>query len=468
MSTSEAFALAGLDCQVLFELASGGMATVSLARQLGDAGFERLVAVKRVHRHLVEDPEVFAMASDEARVAALVRHPNVVSVIGVHDARGELLLIQEYVEGVPLSRLLRLLAERGARLPVPVALAIALDAAKGLAATHDAVDLRGEPLAIVHRDVSPQNLLVGADGVTRVIDFGIARSERRMTMTRTGVLKGKLPYMAPEQIEEQTVDRRADVYALAAVLFEMVTGTRAFEAGDDSALMAKILSGALDFEPVPELVRGVIEQAMQRSPAARCATANEFARRLREVGGAAAEEEVAALVAALFGEELAARRARIAQRIAECEESVETTGALNPAKAQIKPATAGSPAAAHSIGSAGKRLLPLGLGLGLFAAGWFFANRPTGQPLPNEQASGSNGESSRLEFPQSAEPLAPVARTSDAAPSATAMPVLALEPLPSTRSSVNSSSRSLSIRPSASASVSGTRTDLHPSPYAPP
>ncbi len=465
MSTSESFAGAVGDCQVLFELASGGMASVFLARQLGDAGFERLVAIKRVHRHLVEDPEVFAMASDEARIAALVRHPNVVSVIGVHDARGELLLIQEYVEGVPLSRLLRVLGDRCARLPLSVALAIAVDAAKGLAATHDAVDLRGEPLAIVHRDVSPQNLLVGTDGVTRVIDFGIARSERRMTMTRTGVLKGKLAYMAPEQIEEQAVDRRADVYALGAVLFEMVTGTRAFEAGDDAALMAKILSGSLDLEAVPDSLRQLIEHTMQRSPAARCATASEVARGLREVGGVAAEEEIAALVAALFGEELAARRARIAEAIARFEEpqpSVETSGLAKP---QIEGGAPGSPA--RTSGNSGKRLLLLASGLGLFAAGWFLANRPAGQALPNERSTvPSLGASSRPEPPMSATQRESVSTAAGIAPSAAFVPASSPESSTTRRAGPASSSRSVSASPSASVSVH--RSDLHPSPYAPP
>ena len=204
------------DCDVLFELASGGMATILLARQLGDAGFERLVALKRVHRHLVQDPEVFAMASDEARLAALVRHANVVAVTGVLDAGGELVLVQEYVEGFGLGRVLRELARRGEKLSPSIAARSLIDAAKGLHATHEARDLLGQPLEIVHRDVSPQNLLIGTDGTTRLIDFGIARAERRMAATRTGILKGKLSYMAPEQIGEAPVDRRADVLAAGA------------------------------------------------------------------------------------------------------------------------------------------------------------------------------------------------------------------------------------------------------------
>ncbi|MBL8739478.1 MAG: protein kinase, partial [Myxococcales bacterium] len=141
--------------ELLFELASGGMATIIVARQAGDAGFERLVALKRIHKHLISDPEVFAMASDEARFAALVRHPNVVPVIGVLDAKGELVLVQEYVEGASAASLAKRAKERGLAMPIAVASRIVCDALLGLHAAHEAKDLRGEPLELVHRDVSP-------------------------------------------------------------------------------------------------------------------------------------------------------------------------------------------------------------------------------------------------------------------------------------------------------------------------
>jgi eukaryotic-like serine/threonine-protein kinase len=497
------------DYQVLFELAKGGMATVHLARQSGDAGFERLVAIKRVHPHLVSDPEVFAMASDEARLAALVRHPNVVAVIGVFDTRGELVLVQEYVEGFSLARLLRALGKLEQHLPRGVAARIALDLARGLAATHGARDLRGEPLAIVHRDVSPQNVLVGTDGAARLIDFGIARSERRMTATRTGILKGKLSYMAPEQIAEEGVDQRADLYAAGLVLYEMLTGVRAFEASDDASLMAKILSGAIDLERVPDEWRAVLERALARAPADRFADAGELARAIREVGGAAGEEEVGAFVVDLFSTELEVLRERIASSIASVD--LEAASLADAAAEQLATERELPTAGAPSAGAVGEReelakgaaprargggrpaALVAGalFGAGLFGAGWLLARRQAGDPdlsrRPGSFVEAPLGAPETARLPHTST----VAESSSASPLASASvstsPALAVSAEPSTSAPPGSTSapaRDAASRPGRASSAPKTsaapvvssptsvpsvssRPDLQPSPYGP-
>ncbi len=450
------------DCEVLFELATGGMATVLLARQIGDAGFERLVALKRVHRHLVKDPEVFAMASDEARLAALVRHPNVVAVTGVLDVGGELVLVQEYVEGFGLSRLLRELEKRGERLEPRIAARIVCDLAKGLHATHEAKDLLGEPLEIVHRDVSPQNLLVGTDGSTRLIDFGIARAERRMAMTRTGVLKGKLAYMAPEQVEEKAVDRRADIFAAGAVLYEALAGQRAFSGGDDSSVMAKILTGAPDMAPVeaaaPDLVP-VVRRALERQAGERYATARELAKAIADAVEPADDDDVKALVSRVFEGEIAQLRERIAASIARAAASdaatEDETEAVPAGEAATPLSLAGEPdpdEKARPKRSLG--LLALAAAAALAAFGYYKARssesateRPTGSSSAMPSASAPAPEASTAaDATHAAEPSAEPSVSATAEPSA------------KPRSNPTA-------RPRPSATATASTGDLHPSPY---
>src|SRR5580700_10113505 len=201
------------------EIASGGMATVHIGRLLGPVGFARTVAIKRLHAHMARNPEFVAMFLDEARLAARIRHPNVVSTLDVVATEGELFVVMEYVPGDSLARLLHAAREAGEPVPLPVAASIMVDVLHGLHAAHEASDERGQPLGLVHRDVSPHNVLVGTDGAAHVIDFGIAKAAGRAQVTREGQLKGKLAYMAPEQLKGGTggskVDRRADVFGAA-------------------------------------------------------------------------------------------------------------------------------------------------------------------------------------------------------------------------------------------------------------
>jgi serine/threonine protein kinase len=204
-------------------IASGGMATVHLGRMGTTAGVTRTVAIKRMHPHLLAEPDFASMFLDEARLAMRIQHPNVVGTFDVIATETELLLVMDFVLGESLDRLLR--RARATRQPPPVRVICSVLAGvlTGLHAAHEARDEGGAPLDIVHRDVSPQNVLVGVDGVPRVVDFGVAKAAGRLHTTEEGQIKGKLAYMAPEQLTMARLDRRVDVFAAAAVLWEPTT-----------------------------------------------------------------------------------------------------------------------------------------------------------------------------------------------------------------------------------------------------
>lgn len=302
--------------ELLAELASGGMASVYIARQTGIARTERLVVVKRVHPHLLRMPKFREMFHDEARVASLVQHPNVARLLDVLDHDGELLIVLEYIESVSLSALQRSLREKGERLAPSVAVRIVSDVLEGLQAAHDAKDLRGEPLEIVHRDVSPQNIVVGSDGRSRLIDFGIAKASARLTETTGGNIKGKLSYMSPEQAKASDVDRRSDLFSAGIVLHEALTGTRLFEAdgtADGSHVLLKILLDAIDppssiAHDVPAELDAVVEKSLERVRDERYQSAAEFRNALIAAQAPAPIEDVAREVERVAGPTLAARR----------------------------------------------------------------------------------------------------------------------------------------------------------------
>ena len=218
------------------EIASGGMATVHFGRMAGAVGFSRPVAVKRLHPQFAKDPAARAMFVDEARLVSRIRHVNVVPTLDVVATDGQLYLVMEYVQGESLARLMRAAWERYDQVPVPIALAILSHVLHGLHAAHEATSESGEPLEVVHRDVSPQNILVGTDGIARVLDFGIARAAQRIESTEESVLKGKIAYMAPEQFGDGEVTRRADLYSAGVVLWEMLAGQRLFDKSDEARI----------------------------------------------------------------------------------------------------------------------------------------------------------------------------------------------------------------------------------------
>jgi serine/threonine-protein kinase len=294
-------------------IASGGMAVVHLGRIVGPIGFSRTVAIKRLHPHLATDPEFVTMFLDEARLAARVQHPNVVATLDVVASEGELFLVMDYVLGASLSQLLRWAKEAGSLIPPAVASSILAGALYGLHAAHEARDEGGELLAIVHRDVSPQNILVGVDGVARVVDFGVAKAASRAQSTRDDQIKGKLAYMAPEQISRKNVDRRADVYAAGVVLWEALAARRLFVADDVAAVAAMVLEGTVPLLTGirPDLTTGiddVVKQALAREPAVRFGAAIDFAAALEAAIQPAPQREVGAWVARIAGKELDGRR----------------------------------------------------------------------------------------------------------------------------------------------------------------
>jgi len=214
------------------EIAAGGMATVHYGRLLGQVGFSRTVAVKRLHPQFAKDPDFVAMLLDEARLAGRISHPNVASVLDVVAEDGELCLVMDYLQGESLARLNAAARARGVVIPPRIACAILCGVLRGLHAAHEACSEQGEPLGIVHRDCSPQNVLVDLDGAVHVIDFGVAKALGRRSHTREGQLKGKLAYMAPEQLGGQ-VSRQTDVFAAATVLWETLTGESLFMGDND-------------------------------------------------------------------------------------------------------------------------------------------------------------------------------------------------------------------------------------------
>ena len=282
-------------------IASGGMATVHVGRLMGPAGFGRTVAIKRLHDGYARDPDFVAMLLDEARLTATIRHPNVVPTLDIVAEEDELLVVMEYVEGDALAHLLRLTQARGQRIPPHFAAAIVAQSLHGLHAAHEAKDKNGEPLGIVHRDVSPQNILVGVDGVARVLDFGIAKAASRSTATEDGQIKGKTAYMAPEQLQHASVDRRTDVFAAAVVLWELLTNKRLFFADSPSATVARVLHDPIAPPVVfaPDLapaLSAIVLRALDRDPNRRFQTAEQMAYALEEAVRFPRSKEVGAWV----------------------------------------------------------------------------------------------------------------------------------------------------------------------------
>ena len=291
------------------EIAAGGMATVHLARLLGPVGFARTVAIKRLHPHLAKDPEFVAMFLEEARLAARVRHPNVVATLDVVSDDGELFLVMEYVAGESLSRLVRKARERGERVPPRYAVGIVSGALEGLHSAHDAKSEKGQPLGLVHRDVSPQNVHVGVDGVPRLLDFGIAKATNRVQETRTDQIKGKVAYMSPEQLAKGAIDRRADVYSAAVVLWETLTGQRLFKADDVPSLVYAIINEEVQppSSVVPDLPPGldaIVMKGLERESEKRWSSAREMAAALEKALAPAPAREIGEWVHAIAGDAL--------------------------------------------------------------------------------------------------------------------------------------------------------------------
>lgn len=315
----------------VLELASGGMGTVSVCVRRSGA-FERLYAIKRLHPHLQGDPSMRSMFLDEARMSGLLRHSNVVPVLDVGEDETGPFLVMDYVEGVSVSRFIRHHAKQGDRIPVPLCLHIVAQTARGLHAAHELEDSDGHALQLVHRDVSPQNILIARDGVVRVTDFGVAKALGRSTHTSTGLLKGKVGYMSPEQLRFEPIDRRCDLFALGVVLAELLTASRMFPGKDAAAVARRVLNepppdlGDLRSEVSPAVVELAFE-LLAKDPAQRPSTAAEVASRIEEELALEGPVDLASYVEAHFAEEL--DRTRVAVRDAATAEPSQPEGAAH-------------------------------------------------------------------------------------------------------------------------------------------
>ncbi len=296
-------------------LASGGMALVHMGRLRGAQGFSKPVAVKRLHAQYANDPEFVAALLEEARLSERIRHANVVATLDVVAEDGELLLVMEYVHGETLARLLRSCAECGSPCPPSIAAAIAHDVLLGLDAAHRTRDAHGNALQIVHRDISPQNVLIGADGSARLLDFGIAKAVGGMSTTREGHVRGKVPYMAPEQLQFKPATHQTDVYALAVVLWETLCARRLFRGGSDLEVWGKVLAGEIR---TPSEVLGdavpldaVVMRGLDRDPARRYTSALEMAQEIERTARRASPTDVANWVATLARDALGERSAML-------------------------------------------------------------------------------------------------------------------------------------------------------------
>jgi serine/threonine-protein kinase len=316
------------------EIASGGMATVHFGRLLGPAGFARPVAIKRLHAQFARDPDFVKMFFDEARLAGRIAHPNVVPTLDVVAADDEVFLVMDYVRGATLAQLIRTVRRRGDRVQPLISVGIVSGMLQGLHAAHEARDDRGDRLDLVHRDVSPQNVLVGTDGVPRLLDFGVAKASGRLQTTRDGQLKGKLAYMAPEQVRGDPLTRRTDLYAASVVLWEVLTGKRLFYAENEASVLARVLNA--DVPPpstiVPSLPRSfdrVVLRGLERDPAKRYASAREMAAELDAVVGVASSTEIGEWVERTAADELRERAALIAEIERSAAEAVDVPALTN-------------------------------------------------------------------------------------------------------------------------------------------
>lgn len=287
-------------------IAEGGMAEVFKATVQGPEGFERIVAIKRLHRALCEDADLTQMLVDEARIAVQLHHPNIGNVFDLGCIENQYFIIMEYIDGTDMLRLLEKSRQHNARLPIPASLFMVSETLSGLHYAHTKVGRNGEPLGIVHRDVSPQNIMVTWDGRVKLVDFGIAKARNRAQTTQAGIIKGKFYYMAPEQAHGHHVDPRTDVYAAGMVLYEAIAGRSPYEDIPEVELLRHVRQA--DFPPPshfrpdldPEL-SALVEIATQRNPQKRFTNAMEFQLALNDYRhrklGAFAEPHLARTVA---------------------------------------------------------------------------------------------------------------------------------------------------------------------------
>ena len=325
--------------QLLRKIAVGGMAEIYLARVTGAAGFEKNVVVKRILPQLAQSDEFYQMFLDEARIAATLQHPNVVQIYDAQNVGGEHFIAMEYLDGADLLTIRRVLAERRQGLPIQHSVFIVSGVASGLHYAHERRGLDGRPLEIVHRDVTPQNVILTREGGIKLVDFGIAKATNRLTTTGFGTLKGKLAYMSPEQCRSEPVDRRSDIYSLGIILFELTTGKRLYRGMSEYEVLRQVIETDVPAPSTllpgyPADLEEVVMRARARDRDRRYPTAlafhqdlERFARARGVVGSSLA---LAEFLAPLLEEAERQVEERMQRRLAADDEQREAGGATPP------------------------------------------------------------------------------------------------------------------------------------------
>ena len=311
--------------QLLFPYATGGMATVWLARVRGKHGFEKLYAIKTILPHLASDEVFRNMFLDEAGIASRLKHANVAAIEDLGEDAGVLYMVLEWIQGDPWSRLNAAIKATGDAIPYDIMLRLAAGTCAGLQAAHELRDDAGALLNVVHRDVSPQNVLVTDTGVVKVIDFGVAKAVgRRAGQTRAGLIKGKVAYMAPEQASGGAVDRRADIWGVGAILYELLAGRTPFEAESDVAFFIMLAAGKPPAplpSTVPRAIADVVRRALMFAPSQRFETALEMQRAIEAAMTApVTSDDVAACLQHYLGPRIAERNKAIAEALDDANE----------------------------------------------------------------------------------------------------------------------------------------------------
>lgn len=310
--------------ELLMPIAAGGMAMVWAARLKGTRGFQKIVAVKTMLPKLSEDDQFEKMFLDEASLASKIRHPNAVEILDLGEQDGVLFLAMEWIDGVPLNQLMKAAKHKGG-VPPTVATRIVMQASAGLHAAHELTDGKGKSMGLVHRDISPQNILVTYDGVAKVVDFGVAKATAMGDgATQAGQLKGKVSYMAPEQVRGEPIDRRVDVFAMGIVLYALTTGKHPFRKESEGATLFAITAP----EPVvpprkfvpdyPQALQDVLLKALEKDRDQRYASASELLKALDKAlpaGARGSDEEVGAFVLSLFEEQRKQSQAVLAEAL---------------------------------------------------------------------------------------------------------------------------------------------------------
>ena len=333
--------------ELLCPIAEGGMASVWVARMKGKHGFERLVAVKTILPKFASDETFQTMFLDEARIASAIEHTNVAQILDLGEQHDVLFLVMEWVDGDALTKLLSAVSKRQKKAPLGIILRILADTCGGLHAAHELRGADGEPLGVVHRDVSPQNILVSGRGVAKLIDFGIAKArERSSGETSAGLVKGKIKYMAPEQALGKPLDRRVDVWAVGAILYRVLAGRPPFPGSSELEMLHALTSG---MQPaplpanVPAAIGDIAMRALRHDPAERFATAAEMQSAMEQAmvaaGTVATTLDVAAFAAEFLVDRATARKQTLELALSAARERERVTHLLQPTEVDLSSAS---------------------------------------------------------------------------------------------------------------------------------